>query len=416
VDKRAALAVAVLFLVNVGNTIDRNVLSVLNEPIKRAFQLTDGAIGLLSTGFSVTYALAGLPLGLLADRGSRRLVIAGCVTVWSVATMLCGAAQSYAQLLLARLGVGAAESGSGPAALSLIADLYPDSRRATATSAYYLSSSVGFMLAMALGGWMAQEFGWRVTFLLAGSPVLLVLPLLLLAVREPARAAPARAGEPGGLRAFAARLAAAPALLWLIVGATVNVLVVSGLGAWMVSFLVRRHGAGLAETGLSIGLLHGVFGLLGTAAGGYLADRLARRDVRARLWLVAVACAATALLMIASLSAGSMRGALTFYAPFAFVSSIWLGPLYALSQSLAPVRIRATTASVLYIVTNVGGAGFGPVLVGLVSDRMGALGPALSLVALLNIVAALALVLAARTLAADLLSAERQPVCDAKAA
>jgi predicted MFS family arabinose efflux permease len=416
VEKRAALAVAVLFLVNVGNTIDRNVLSVLNEPIKRAFQLTDGAIGLLSTGFSVTYALAGLPLGLLADRGSRRLVIAGCVTVWSVATMLCGAAQSFAQLLLARLGVGAAESGSGPAALSLIADLYPDSRRAGATSAYYLSSSVGFMLAMALGGWMAQEFGWRATFLLAGSPVFLVLPLLLLAVREPPRAAPARPGEPGGLRAFAARLAAAPALLWLIVGATVNVLVVSGLGAWMVSFLVRRHGAGLAETGLSIGLLHGVFGLLGTAAGGFLADRLARRDVRARLWLVAAACVATALLMIASLSAGSMRGALAFYGPFAFVSSIWFGPLYALSQSLAPVRIRATTASVLYIVTNVGGAGFGPVLVGLISDGMGALGPALSLVALLNIVAALALVVAARTLAADLLSAERPPVCDAKAA
>lgn len=210
------MTLLVLSLVYMCNAIDRNVLTVLMEPIKHAFSLSDSRLGLLATGFAVSYAVSGLVFGIAADRTNRRNLIAGCLTFWSGATALCGAAGSFILLLVARLGVGLGEAGASPAAMSMIADLYPAGRRGTAMSVYYLSTSIGFMIALGLGGLVEHFLGWRLTFLLAAIPGALLVPVLLFGIREPVRGAldPVEASGPApSFPAFIKFVLAQPALI-----------------------------------------------------------------------------------------------------------------------------------------------------------------------------------------------------------
>jgi MFS family permease len=407
------LTLFVLCLVYMCNTIDRNVLSVLFEPIKAEFALSDGQLGWLATGFGLSYALSGLVFGIAADRKNRRNIIAGCLTLWSAMTAVCGLAQTFAQLLVARLGVGIGEAGASPAAMSIISDLYPAGRRATAMSFYYLSTSIGFMIALALGGMVESRFGWRATFLIAALPGAFLIPILLLAVREPPRGGAESAGaadEMPSIRTFALFVIGQPALLLLVLGSTINVMALSGVGAWTVSYFVRVHGVTIATAGAYIGGLQGAMGIVGTLCGGVLADFLGRRDVRARLWLVAAATLIGLLCTLGWIFSSTFWLAAAFFGATAFANSIWYGPVYSLAQGLVRVRMRATMAAMIYLITNLG-AGIGPGLIGYLSDHFapsnGGNGLALALmsVASVNVFAAATFVIAARTLSRDLLKA-----------
>lgn len=407
-DRRAAyIALGVLFLVNVLNTVDRNLLVVLNEPIKREYALSDGQIGLLATAFAISYAIAGFPLGMAADRLSRRGIVASCLGLWSAMTALCGVAASHFQLMLARIGVGAGEAGSGPAILSLISDLFPRERRATMTSIYYLSTSVGIMAGLGFGAWVAQNMGWRATFFIAAAPAILLVPLLFLAVPEPVRSTDSEAIEQSTLAAFLRFLMIQKSLCWIIIGNVINVMVISGLGAWFVSYIVRQHGTELAHIGLYAGILHGVMGIVGTLAGGLLSDRFSRTDPRRGLWLVAVSALLTGAMFIGVVLSPMLGWSLVFYTMYCLVSSIWFGPIYALTLSLVFPRMRGKSSAFLYVATNLAGYGIGAPLVGYLSDRIGGgsadgLGSALVLVASLSAVTALCLFVGSKTLREDL--------------
>jgi predicted MFS family arabinose efflux permease len=395
--------------------MDRNVLTILLEPIRTEFRLSDGELGLLSgLSFAIFYALAGLPLGLAADRLNRRNLIVVCVGLWSAMTAVCGLSRSFVQLLIARIGVGVGEAGGGPAAMSMISDLFPAAERATAISAFYLASPVGAMLSLAGGGWVAQHYGWRAAFLVAGAPGIALALVLLLTVREPLRGVadggPARpAASPLGATLRFIRSQAA--LLHVIAGTTLIVFVVSGIGAWSASFFIRFHGFRLAAIGPLLAVANGAFGIVGALTGGLVADRLGRRDERGRPWSVAVAALLMAPALAAALLAPDRRVAAAFFAGYVLLSSVWYGPCYALAQSLVAARMRGAIAAVIYLTSNLLGYGLGAQAIGYLSDLLSSghggegLRAAMVAAATVSLWAALHFYLAGRTLRRDLAAA-----------
>ncbi|MDB5392640.1 MAG: transporter [Rhodospirillales bacterium] len=402
----------ILGLVYSCNVMDRNILTILLDPIRQEFGLNDSELGLLSgLSFAIFYALAGLPLGAAADRLNRRNLIVVCLTLWSGMTAVCGLSRTFVQLLVARIGVGIGEAGGAPAAMAMISDLFPARQRATAISAFYLASPVGAMAALAAGGWVAGHYGWRWAFLAAGVPGLILALVLLLTVREPRRglsddAAATLTAQPvlETLRFIASQRS----LLHLIAGTALTVFVVSGIGTWSASFFIRIHGFSTAQIGPILALATGAVGFVGTLAGGLIVDRLGRRDDRRRCWALATASLLTAPLIAACVLVPSATAAVIFYTLYVLVSFFWYGPVNGLCQSLVDVRMRATISSVVYLTGNLLGFGLGSQIIGLLSDwlteRFGAesLRYGMLVAALFSLWAGLHFYLAARTVRRDL--------------
>jgi predicted MFS family arabinose efflux permease len=402
----------ILGLVYSCNVMDRNILTILLEPIRREFGLNDSELGLLSgLSFAIFYAVAGLPLGAAADRVNRRNLIVLCLTLWSGMTAVCGLSRTFVQLLIARIGVGIGEAGGAPAAMAMISDLFPARQRATAISAFYLASPIGAMTALAGGGWVAQHYGWRWAFLAAGVPGLLLVLVLLLTVREPERglsddtaAGPAAQPLSQSLRFIVSQRS----LIHLIAGTALTVFVVSGIGTWSASFFIRIHGFSTAGIGPILAISTGVVGFIGTLAGGMIADRLGRRDDRRRCWALAVAALLTAPLITACVLVPSATASIIFYTLYVLASFFWYGPVNGLCQSLVDVRMRATISSVVYLTGNLLGFGLGSQIIGLLSDWLTArfgvesLRYGMLIAALFSLWAALHFYLAARTVRQDL--------------
>jgi MFS family permease len=377
----ARYVLVLLFVVYVFNFIDRQILAILIGPIQQELGISDTAMGLLSGfSFALFYTLAGIPIARLSDRGSRRGVIAVSLALWSGMTALTGLAQSFWQLLLARVGVGVGEAGGSPPSHSLLSDYFPPERRATALALYANGVYVGAGLALFLGGWVVTHFDWRTAYFAVG---LAGLPLALLVratVREPlrghfeARAAgrppAAAAPPPPAFRAAVRELFAKPAFGWLTAAACFQSLAGYGILNWGAEFLARVHGLTRLEIGAWLGPILLVGGCTGVTAGGWLADRLGARD---RRWflrlpaLVAVAGLPFAVLFLLLPDAGT---ALACFAPFYAISNMYVGPLWSTAQNLARPELRATASALLLFILNLIGLGLGPFAVGLANDLL----------------------------------------------
>jgi predicted MFS family arabinose efflux permease len=405
----------ILGLVYSCNVMDRNILTILLDPIKREFKLSDSELGLLSgLSFAIFYALAGLPLGAAADRLNRRNLIVVCLTLWSGMTAVCGLSRSFVQLLVARIGVGVGEAGGAPAAMAIISDLFPASQRATAISAFYLASPIGSMAAFAGGGWVTQHYGWRWGFLAAGIPGLLLVLVLLLTVREPPRGLSDKAPAVAKTQPLSETLRfilSQRSLIHMISGTALVVFVVSGIGTWSASFFIRSHGFSMGQIGPILALSNGVVGFIGTLAGGLLVDRLGRHDDRRRCWALAAVCVAMGPLIVGCVLVPSAAASVAFYTLYILVSFTWYGPVNGLCQSLVEVRMRATISSVVYLIGNLLGFGLGSQIIGLLSDFLSARAGAESLrygmliAAVFSLWAGLHYFLAARTVRQDLAAA-----------
>ncbi len=363
--------VAILFLVSVFNFMDRQLLSILLEPIKADLGASDTAMGLL-TGFAFVsfFTLASVPIARAADVHSRRNIIAAALAFWSVMTMLSGAVTSFLQLAAARVGLGLGEAATGPAGQSMTSDLFSSARRTAALSLLAVATPVGFMLAFVLGGGLNQAIGWRWTFVALGTPGLVLAIFVLLTVREPRRGAAEDAwvdeGE-YGLRETARYLWSLRSLRWMVAGAAMNGFAAWALMVWSASFLIRVHGMESAEAGAWLGMGIGVGGTAGTMLGGLAAQRLARRDTRWLLWVPAF----TSLLMLPfGLLFLTLPVAVAplMYVGMALFGPAMLGPVMAVTQGLAKVRMRALAAALVTMTLNLVGAGFGPLVVGGLSD------------------------------------------------
>src|SRR5688572_14031769 len=270
----AARTLAVLFAINAMNFFDRQILGATGELLRLEWRLSDAALGALGTAFTLLYAFVGVPFGWLADRFPRRQILSAGVLVWSVLTAASGMANTFTQLFVVRLGVGIGEASCAPAATSLIGDLYPPDRRARAMSIFMLGLPVGLALSYLVSSLVAQAWGWRAAFYVAGLPGVLCA-IAVLFVPEPARGQ-AEGSSVGTRRrpgwSFALVLGT-PTMWWIILSGALHNFIMYALGAWLAPYLIRFHGATVGKAGVLLTLSYGLAGGAGLLLGGRAADR-----------------------------------------------------------------------------------------------------------------------------------------------
>jgi len=373
---------AILTLVYAFNHIDRQVLVILLEPIREDLKLEDWHLGLLSgLGFAAVYSTVGIPVAIWADRGVRRDIVALSLGFWSFMTVLSGFAQTYWHLLLARMGVGLGEAGGTPPATSMIADLYPPSQRATALGVYTLGIGLGILAGFPLGGYVYELYGWRAAFFVAGAPGLVLALVVWLTVREPERGqseARVDTARPSIKQTFAFMLGQ-PAFLWLLAGCMMICVSANAFLAWTSPLLIRTYSAGVGEVSLALGLLVGGLGGLGAVLIGLVCDRLSRKDLRWRPWIILASAIVALPFAWGFLNAGSLQNAYLFNIVPSFIGLVYASIAYTAAQELVGVKMRAVASAFTLFCLTLLGIGGGPTLVGFLSSAFASDGPAVSL-------------------------------------
>lgn len=406
-------AVGVLTAVYASSQVDRQIMAILLEPIKLELHASDTQMGfLVGLTFAVFYATLGMPIAMLADRKNRRNIITAAISVWSVMTALCGFAGSFLQLAFARIGVGVGEAGSTPPSHSIISDLFGPAQRGTAMGIFALGVNIGLLIAYLAGGWLSENWGWRVAFFAVAAPGVLVAGLLYLTVSEPKRGALENDNDVNNsapkFRAVARHMWKTRSLRHLAIGASLAGFIGYGFVLWMPSFLARSYGLSPTNIGLTLALFSGLIGGIGTFSAGKLADVLAKRDVRWRTWVVAAAKLGYVPFLASVFWVDELWLALVLYTIPAFFGGFYLAPTFALVQSLVSLRMRALASSIVLFLLNIIGMGFGPQLVGVLSDWFAddygkeSLRMALMILSFLNIWCAYHYFTAARTLKEDM--------------
>jgi predicted MFS family arabinose efflux permease len=402
---------AILLLVFAINFMDRQIIALLVEPIRNDLGLSDTQIGVLyGFAFAVLFVTAGIPIARVADRGNRARIINWSLVVFSLMTVVCGLATNYWQLMAARAGVAIGEGGTNPPSHSIISDLYPVNRRSMAMAVFSLGPNVGILLGFLVGGWTAQVWGWRAALVIAGLIGLLFSVVSFRFLKEPRRhpADGVDVGDPPSARAVLRALGGNSSIRHLFAGTAVFSVAAYALVGWLPSFLIRGHGLSTATVGTLLALVLGLGGGVGTMIGGVIADRLGERRPAWRLRIVAVAFTLMAPLWAAVFLVTDTAIMLALLVLPGALLGFYLGPTFAMVQSLAHPSMRATAAALLLFVLNVVGLGIGPLAVGVLSDALLAdfgpksLGIALLLVPPFCVWAAYHYYAAARTIGADL--------------
>jgi MFS family permease len=368
-------ALGLLLVVYVFNFIDRSILSILLESIKEEFQLSDTELGLLSgPAFAIFYTFVGLPIARWSDRGKRTSIIATAILVWSAMTAVTGFALSFTHLLLARIGVGIGEAGCSPPAHSLLSDYFPPSRRATVLAIYALGIPIGGGIGFLAGGWLDEFFDWRTAFVVVGLPGILLALIVKLTLKEPRRG---QYDEPGLAKAPQQSVLQVLRFMFglksfrhLAMAAALHAFYGYGASAFVAAFFRRSHQMDPGELGTWFGIIAFTAGSAGTFLGGFLSDRLALRDQRWYMWLPAVATAAFIPFAILLYLASNPYAGLILYFPGSILGGMYLGPTFAMTQSLVPASMRATAAAILLFSINIIGLGLGPQGVGILSDLL----------------------------------------------
>ena len=375
----------VLVLIYIMGTVDRAVLSVIAEPLKLQFHLSDKQLGLLTgMAYSLTYALAVLPMGWLIDRVDRRALLSVTVAIWSLLTAACAMSSSFITLVAARMGVGAAEAPVMPASLSLIADVIPKKQRNTAVSIYVSGAAVGQILIFIIGGWLLMHFEWRTVFLVAGGPAASLAALLYFTTREPERgaldtdlgamSAAAKKDPPRNMTRLIRDILGNTALCFAILAYTLVTGVGYSVTVWMTSFLVRVHGMTVGQAAIWAGIGFGVCMTVGSLLAGPLADRLSNGDQRRVAIIPAVTtvlgAAAGAVMSLANTSVVSVVG----LSVFALMAGFFIATGTSLVLSLAAPNERGITMATNRLVSILLGTGLIPVMTGAISDAIGGAG------------------------------------------
>ncbi|MBT2135604.1 MFS transporter [Croceibacterium sp. LX-88] len=403
------LALILLMAINTVGFIDRIVVNVLVEPIKGEFQLSDTQVSLMGTAFTLLNVGVALIIARYAERARRLSLIAAGTLFWSVATAACGWAVSWTQLLLARMGVGLGEAIGLPSNQSVLSDYFPPSKRGLAISILMLAPPIGAFVGFVGGGWIAQEFDWRSTFLIAAIPGLVLALLAWLFVAEPPRGRYDKVvtDEVPPMKAVLHRLFVLPSARNLVIGSSLAAMLGFGLNYFFTSLMMRQFGVGLAEAGLYSGIIASLPAAISVVGSGWLGDKLGAKNPAAYALIPAVCLIVGGPLYVFAITRESLGLLLGLISIATFLNFGYLGITYAALQNLMHPRMRVSTFAVLNVVYGVASA-LGPFLLGWLSDHMAAsFGPAqglsvaMAITGALYVWAGLHYLLASRHLARD---------------
>jgi MFS family permease len=353
------------------NFLDRTIFNVLIEPIKREFQLSDTAMGLLAGfGFVLFYSLLGMPVARFADRANRRNIVAVAFAFWSAMTALCGMAQSITVLTLARIGVGIGESAGTPASQSIVADHFNKDERPRALGIFAIGTYLGVFLGYFVGGWVNQYYGWRAAFLVAGLPGILLAILFRLTVQEPRRGAadgvispPSEALGPTFSFLFSQKT-----FVIVLIGFCLTSYLNYATAAWIPPFLARVHHLTSAQVGTYAGTFKGLFGIAGTLLGGFFVARISRDDDRWKLWAPAIMSGLAGPVFAFCMLTPSFGTMIAMLGLTSLLVGFHLGPIFAIAQTVAKPSMRALAAATVLLTATCFGQGVGPLVVGALND------------------------------------------------
>ena len=369
----------ILLIVYIFNFIDRQIVNILAEPIAIDLGLSDTQIGLMTgLAFALFYTALGLPIARYADRPTtnRPRLIAIALATWSAMTALCGVANNFIQLLLARIGVGVGEAGCTPPAHSLISDIVPPERRSSALAFYALGIPIGTLLGMMIGGFLADWVGWRRAFLIVGLPGVALALVVYFVLRDPrqqlARPSETQAAPSAELSMWAAvrTVMGSRAFVLLLAAGSTAAFLAYGKTTWTTIFFQRTHELSPGEVGFWFGVVNGAAGIFGTWFGGWLADRFGAKNRRHVLTAPAIGMAIAAPVAFLAYQATSWQLALALLVVPTLCNSLYYGPTYSAAQGLVPLRARAIAAATVLFFQNLIGLGLGPLFFGMLSDML----------------------------------------------
>ena len=373
-DPNRNVVLAMLLVVYIFNFVDRQILSILAAPIQADLDLSDGEMGLLGgLSFALLYSTMAVPLAALADRTSRSWVIAVSLAAWSGFTALCGLAQNFWHIFLARLGVGIGEAGGVAPSYALIGDYFPSSQRATALSIYSLGIPIGSGLGVLMGGYIAATVDWRAAFFAVGLAGVIIVPIFKLLVRDKAKPKvaadnPAPLPETPSLKETAGILARKKSFWFLSFGAAMSSMLGYGIAFWLPSLLIRSFGFDLVQASQFFGAVLLIGGVVGVMAGGLLADRLGGRDRAYYAWLPGLAFFLGAPLFAAGITSSDWKLAFILFLLPQALAYIWLGPVLSAVQHLVVPAARSTASALFLLINNLIGLGGGIYALGALSD------------------------------------------------
>ncbi|MEG9862659.1 MAG: MFS transporter [Parvularculales bacterium] len=374
------LALLLLFLAFALSIADRMILTVLFEPIKAEFGLTDTQLGFLGGfSFAVFYATLSLPIARMADRANRSKIVFASLVIFSITAALCGLATSFLVLVIMRIGVGIGEAGVNPASQSILGDYYPPKKRASAMSILSIGANVGMIFGFVVGGMIAEEYGWRAALIAVALPGLFLAIVIWFKLKEPQRgyfdklinnmADPEKEEQPSLLDSIRA-LWNIPSYRQLLIGSTIAGTVTYGMTSWVPTFYIRVHDLTQSEAGLVLAGIFGVVGAAGAYTGGKLVDRLSRKGFQYGVWMIAASKVIVLPLAVAAYLLDPLELSIALYVLPIFVSMFYLGPIMALIQTISPLRMRATASSLKMLALNLVGMSTGPLMIGAISDYL----------------------------------------------
>ena len=370
------LVLAMLVLVYTFNFIDRQIVGILAVPIKADLGLTDTQLGLMGgLAFALFYTLLGIPIAMLADRSNRTAIMTVALVFWSAMTAVCGFAQNFWQLFLARLGVGVGEAGGVAPAYSIVADYFPPHQRARALGVYSFGVPIGSSLGIVFGGVIASLIDWRTAFIVVGVAGIVLAPIFKLVVREPVRGRFDAGGSSRTAASFGEvmRMLLSKRSFWgLSFGASASSMMGYGMFFWLPSFFVRSYQLTLLEASLYYGAILLVGGIAGIWMGGSLADRLGADKRRMYAIIPAIAFLATIPFYVGAVTSNSLVLSFVLFLVPTALGLVWLGPVLSAIQHVVPPHMRATASAVFLFVNNLIGIGLGTVALGALSDALSA--------------------------------------------
>jgi len=367
----------VLFMLTIVGALsffDRQLVVILQEPIKEELNLSDTQLGLMTgLAFAIFYCLVGIPIARYADRNNRRNVVGISLAIWSFMTAITGLVGTFMQMLLARIGVGIGEAGGTPSSQAMISDYFPKDKRATAFAIYATSVYIGLFLGFSMGGILEANFGWRNAFMFLGVPGIIFSIFFVLGVKEP----PKGYADGGVIEKEQQAFGEAMTVLlskktykYILAASALHSFVGYGFANWIPSFFIRVHGMTVLEVGFWLAVSIGIGGGIGAFAGGFIVDKLIKRDRRWYLWIGIVAVILTIPFSLFTLFSSSKTAAAICYFIPNVLFSLNMGAILAVTQGVVSAKMRALSSAVYYFVLNLVGMGLGPLAVGLLSDYL----------------------------------------------